>query len=126
MFFDDLIADVQRAHVNTVRSNTCFEVWLHAYFKTLQYSQGSIQCCNQFSKIYHDLTRTEYEKSDSSLYRNLLTYGDEEKAITRAKHQMTNLLRSNKNSLSSQLSPATTLYKLIEEIRGKSCSSTNL
>ena len=124
LFFDDLIADAHRAHVNTGWSNPCFEVWLHAYFENLQYSQDSIQCCNQFSKKYHELTRTEYEKSDSSLYRNLLTYGDEEKAITRAKYHMTNLLSSNKNSIPSQLSPATTLYKLIPQRSESSGSIT--
>ncbi len=79
LYFDDLIADAQGAHVHTGWSNPCFEVWLHAYFEKIQYSQSSIQCCNQFSKIYHDRTLTEYEKSDNSLYRNLIAFGDEGK-----------------------------------------------
>ena len=101
--FDDLIAEAQRAHVNPGWSNPCFEVLLHAYFENLQYSQSSIQCCNQFSKTYYDHTLTEYEKSDISLYRNLIAYGDEEKAIARAKRQMNNLSRANNTSIPSQL-----------------------
>lgn len=124
--FDELIAEAQRAQVNTGWSNPCFEVWLHAYFENLQYSQSSIQCCKQFSKIYLDHTRIEYGKSDITLYRNLIAYGNEERAIERAKRQMNNLLLSNKDSLPSLLSPATTIYKLVEEIREKSCSSANL
>lgn len=117
--FDDLIAEAQKAHVNTGWSNPCFEVWLHAYFEKPQYAQGSIQCCKQFAKIYSGLTKKEYEKADISLYRNLITYGDEGKAIARAKRQMVNLLKPNKNCPPSQLNPATTIYRLIEEIREK-------
>lgn len=118
--FDSIITNAQKESINVGWSNPCLEIWLHAYFGTMPAITTSWQCCDSFSKIYKRKTGQAYSKSAKDLYKKLVTYGDEEKAIKIAhqkyKEHQTDGQRKKKPS---EMYPCTTVYKLINEINEK-------
>ena len=52
------------------------------------------------------------------MYKRLCEYGDEDKALQIAAQKHAQCLREDK-TIPSQMCPATTVYELVKEIRGK-------
>jgi hypothetical protein len=116
--FDEIIDSAKRNQISVGWSNPCFEIWLYGYFSYPPSIHDSISCCTAFSRKFKEITGQEYEKSDTGLYRKLVRFGDEECAINHAQTlYKNNSKRENKKP--SDSSPATTVHKLIGEIRQK-------
>ena len=116
--FDKIIDDAERNGINVGWSNPCFEVWLSSYFGNIPYTDTSVKCCNEFSNIYKKKTNIDYKKSNENLYRNLIKFGNEDKAIERSKNKRKNFERDGINK-PSEMFPCTTVDALVEEIRNK-------
>jgi hypothetical protein len=117
--FDAIIKKAEHAHISVGWSNPCFEVWLFNYFQQPPVSQNSVQCCKQFSAVFKRYVGHQYHKSDTSLYRKLVQYGNEQEAIIKAKRNFTTMCQRYPKNLPAQMSPATTVYCLVAEIRSK-------
>lgn len=116
--FDDLLAEAKKASIQVGWSNPCIETWFSVYFGKMLQKQDSVTCCREFEKLFLKHTGKTYQKADTSIYASLLTYGNEEKAIKRAKETMQKHLENDNTKASTQI-PATTLYVLVQEIRQK-------
>lgn len=116
--FDKIIDDAERNGINVGWSNPCFEVWLSAYFGNIPYTDTSVKCCNEFSNIYKKNANIDYKKSNENLYKNLIKFGDEHKAIERSKNKRKNFERDGIKK-PSDMFPCTTVDVLVEEIRNK-------
>lgn len=116
--FDKIIEDAQNFDIEVAWSNPCIEVWFNAYFGKMPNCQDSVSCCNIFSKEYQKNVGQEYYKADNKLYAKLYKNGDEAKAIEIAYKKMQEQLRFGK-TLPSEMVPATTVYKLVNEIKSK-------
>jgi len=114
--FDQIIEEAERQGVNTGWSNPCLEIWFHAYFGDMPVNSASMQCVNVFEAEFKRHSGQKYDKADEGIYRKLLKFGNEEKAIKLAKekHQQ----NKTQNSPSEMLA-TTTLYVLIDEIKRK-------
>lgn len=77
-----------------------------------------MKCCNEFSNIYKKNANIDYKKSNENLYKNLIKFGDEHKAIERSKNKRKNFERDGIKK-PSDMFPCTTVDVLIEEIRNK-------
>ena len=115
--FDSLIKDVESLGASAGWSNPCFEIWMHAYFGKMPNSQTSKKCCEDFSKTFKNKTKKEYEKNDAHIYKNLVSFGNESEAISLAESKLKEARR--KTNAPSEMRPATTVYQLVKEIRGK-------
>lgn len=116
--FDKIIEDAENSGVQVAWSNPCIETWFNAYFGKMSNCQDSVSCCNTFSNEYKKNVGQEYNKTDNKLYVKLCENGNEEKAIEIADKKMKEHSR-NCNTMPSEMIPATTVYKLIEEIKEK-------
>ena len=116
--FDDIIAQAERNGIRVGWSNPCFEIWLHAYYGQMPSSINSQQCCRNFADEYKKKTNKQYKKSDKRLYRNLLKGGNEEKAIELANQKHKSCLNDGFKK-PSKMSPCTTVYELVMDIRKK-------
>lgn len=117
--FDLLIREAHRKEIQTGWSNPCFEIWLHAYFGKPPFSETSVQCCEKFSKAFKQFVGCEYDKSDTSLYKHLKKYGNEDEAIQRCKQKWRAMNLHSPKVVPSSLYSTTTVYELVEEIIGK-------
>lgn len=79
--------------------------------------QDSVSCCKTFSNEYKKNVRQEYQKADNNRYVKLYENGNEEKAIEIADRKMEE--HKNRTTKPSEMIPATTVYKLVKEIKGK-------
>lgn len=116
--FDQIIKEAENKGINVGWSNPCFEIWMFAYFGRMPNISESWTCCARFGKLYKKETRQDYSKADIHLYKRLYDHGDEKKAIEIAVRKYEQHLRENKTD-PSQMCPATTVHKLVSEIRGK-------
>lgn len=116
--FDKIIKEAENSGINVAWSNPCIEVWFNAYFGKMPNYQDSVSCCNGFSNTYKKIVGQEYYKADEKLYNKLFKNGDEETAIEIAEHKLQEHVR-NCNNLPSEKVPATTVHKLIDEIKRK-------
>lgn len=116
--FDSLIKEIESLDASAGWSNPCFEIWLNAYFGEMPNNQASTKCCEEFSKAFKAKTKKDYKKNDGGIYKKLIQFGDEEKAISIAESKLKEAL--NRTCVPSEMYPATTVYKLVEEIRKKS------
>lgn len=115
--FDQLIGDVESHSASAGWSNPCFEIWLNAYFGEMPNYQTSTECCEGFSKTFKTKTGKEYEKNIKDIYKRLIQFGDEDKAIRIADSKLKEAMV--KANAPSKMCPATTVHELIKEIRGK-------
>lgn len=115
--FDSLINDVESLGASAGWSNPCFEIWMHTYFGEMPNHQASTKCCEGFSNAFKLKTKKEYKKNDKDLYKRLTHFGNEEKAISIAEAKLKEARR--KANTPSKMCPATTVYQLVKEIRGK-------
>lgn len=116
--FDQIIKDAEKSGIHVGWSNPCFEIWLFAYFGNMPAIHESWSCCSKFAELYKSKTGQEYSKADSDMYKRLCEYGDEEKALQIASQKYEQRLRENK-TIPSQMYPATTVHKLVGEIKSK-------
>ena len=117
--FDRIIKDAKKADINVGWSNPCFEIWMFGYFENMPAIQESWTCCSKFGELYKKKTGQEYSKADKDMYQRLIKFGEEEKALNRAKQKYQQCLQ-NGNTIPSQMCPCTTVHELVGEIRQKS------
>ena len=116
--FDDIITEAKRKDIEVGWSNPCFEIWMYAYFGAMPAIQDSWTCCSEFGRVYESKTGQKYSKADEKMYGKLCMAGDEEKAIQIAQQKLEQCEREGKTK-PSEMYPATTVHKLVGEIRGK-------
>lgn len=116
--FDDIVNDAKRNGINVGWSNPCFEIWLSAYFGNMPNIVTSWSCCDEFSRIYKNKTGQDYKKNNTSLYKKLIDFGDEEKAIKIAKKRREKFLKDGIIT-PSKMCPCTNVDILISQIRNK-------
>lgn len=78
----------------------------------------SWSCCDEFSRIYKNKTGQDYKKNNTSLYKKLIDFGDEEKAIKIAKKRREEFLKDGITT-PSKMCPCTNVDILISQIRNK-------
>lgn len=113
--FDQIIKDANSKGIEVGWSNPCFEIWLYAYFGSMPALYESWTCCTEFGKVFERQTGQKYSKSDAGMYSKICKKGDERKAIEIARQKYEQRLREGK-TVPSEMSPCTTVYKLITEI----------
>ena len=116
--FDDIIAEAKRKDIEVGWSNPCFEIWMYAYFGAMPAIQDSWTCCSEFGRVYESKTGQKYSKADEKMYGKLCMSGNEEKAIQIAQQKLEQCEREGKTK-PSEMCPATTVHKLVGEIKGK-------
>ena len=116
--FDELIDEAERKNIQVGWSNPCFEIWLYAYFGSMPVIQDSRTCCSEFGRVYEIKTGQKYSKADEQMYGKIYKAGDENRAIQIAWEKLEQCDREEKKRPSKKC-PCTTVYKLVEEIRGK-------
>lgn len=116
--FDKIIEKAENSKVKVAWSNPCIEIWFNAYFGKMPNYQNSVTCCSEFGKEYKKNVGQEYHKADDRLYNKLVENGDEENAIEVAEMKLKQHLL-NGNSKPSEMISATTVHRLINEIKNK-------
>lgn len=116
--FDDIIQNAKAVGINAGWSNPCIEIWFNAYFGAMPTYQTSVTCCNSFKDTFEKVTKQKYQKSNKQIYNKLCQYGDEAKAIKIAEDK---LKQCSQNGMDkpSEMCPATTIHKLVKEIKHK-------
>ena len=117
--FDKIIEEAEANDIKVGWTNPCLEEWFHAYFGKMPYAKDSVQCCYNFSSEFEKITGQKYHKNDRDIYSKLNKYGNEEKAIKIAESKLNEQIR-NGNIVPSTMNPATTVHRLIKEIKMKS------
>ncbi len=116
--FDKIITEAEKNHINAGWSNPCFEIWMFAYYGGIPNIEQSWVCCKKFAETFKKHTGLDYSKSEDDLYQLLVKSGDERKAIEMAKKTFDQHIKDEK-SKPSEMTPCTTVYQLVEEIRSK-------
>lgn len=116
--FDEIITEAENKGIEVGWSNPCFEIWMYAYFGSMPAIHSSWSCCSDFGRLYKSKTGQEYSKSDERIYERLCEVGNEEKAIRIAQWKLEQCIREGKTK-PSEMCPSTTIYKLVDEIKGK-------
>ncbi|MCM1556720.1 MAG: RloB family protein [Anaeroplasma bactoclasticum] len=116
--FDSIIENAMNSNISVAWSNPCIEIWFHAYFGKMPNYQNSTICCREFANEFQKKLGQEYDKTDERLYLKLLSKGNEEEAIKIAERKLKEHFENGENKPSKMLS-ATTVHKLINEIKSK-------
>lgn len=120
--FDEIIKKANKNDIKVGWSNPCIEIWFYAYFGSMPYKQDSVACWHAFKELFQKRIGQDYDKDDKSIYRKLVTYGDEQKALQIAQQKL-NSYSCQDQLKPSQMNPATTLHELVGEILSKSNNS---
>ncbi len=116
--FDDIVKTAEENGVGAGWSNPCFEIWMYAYLGEMPVISESTTCCDRFAEKFEKVTRQKYLKNDKDIYRKLLQYGDEDKAVQIAERCFRKCIDDGKRK-PSQMCPSSRVQLLIEEIRMK-------
>ncbi|WP_455617216.1 RloB family protein [Eisenbergiella sp.] len=116
--FDNIIQAAEECGVGTGWSNPCFEIWMYAYFGEMPAIRESYTCCNRFADKFEKVTGQKYLKKDKDIYRKLVQYGNEAKAIQIAERCYKKCLDDGKEE-PSVMCPAGMVQRLVEEIQRK-------
>lgn len=116
--FDEIIAEAERRKIRVGWSNPCIEIWFDAYFGSMPAVQDSVACWKSFAALFQKKTGQKYQKSDQKIYSLLNEYGNEAAAIKLAEKRLQECLSAGM-AKPSEMCPATTLHRLIDEIRKK-------
>ncbi|MBC8542561.1 RloB family protein [Bianquea renquensis] len=119
--FDDIIQAAEKSGIGAGWSNPCFEIWMYAYFGEMPAIWESYTCCDRFADKFEKVTGQKYIKKDKNIYRKLVQYGNEEKAIQIAERCYKKCLDDGKNK-PSEMCPACMVQRLVEEICKKICN----
>ena len=114
--FNNIIKRANDLKINCAWSNPCIEIRFFAYFGYIPNCKNSVECCKAFGKKFKDIFKCSYKKNNKDLYKKLFEKGDEENAVRNAELKIKEHSRNN-NTIPSKMVPATTVYKLIKEIR---------
>lgn len=115
--FDSIIQLAIKNGVKVGWSNPCFEIWLSAYFGIMPNWMTSVECCDEFKKVFKKKIGKEYTKNSESLYKDLMKKGNEKDAIRIACMKLRQA--QEKSHLPSKQCPASTVHYLVSEIRSK-------
>lgn len=122
--FNKAILEAEKAKINAAWSNEAFELWYLLHFvyrntamnredyKKAIESQLNIQIKLKTGKV----GSFSYKKNDSSMYKTLQEYGNETNAI----HWAEKLENAFAGQQYAKYNPCTTVYKLVQELRGQS------
>ncbi len=116
--FDEIIRMAEKNSIYAGWSNPCFEIWMYAYFGEMPAIRESYICCDRFAERFEKVTGRKYLKKDRDIYRKLVQYGDEEKAIQTAKRCYKKCIENGKVK-PSEMWPASMVQDLVEEIQRK-------
>ncbi len=116
--FDKIIDAADKAGIKTGWSNPCIEIWFGAYFGKMPSYNDSVSCCKGFSLTFEKQTNQKYQKSDKQIYSKLCSYGSETDAVKLANDKLHQCIRSGAKK-PSDMTPCTTVYKLVNEIKTK-------
>lgn len=116
--FDGIIQMAEKNGVHAGWSNPCFEIWMYAYLGEMPTIQESFVCCNRFAEKFERITGQKYRKSDRNVYKKLVIFGDEEKAVQIAERCYRNCLDAGKKE-PSKMWPACMVQRLVKEIKDK-------
>lgn len=115
---DDIIQTAEKSGVGVGWSNPCFEIWMYAYFGEMPVIQASYTCCDRFADKFEKVTGQKYFKKDKDIYRKLVRYGNEGKAIQIAERCYKKCIDVGKEK-PSEMWLACMVQRLVEEIRKK-------
>ena len=116
--FDEIIRLAEKNDINAGWSNPCFEIWMFAYFGGMPTIKESYTCCDRFAEKFEKVAGQKYSKNDRDIYRKLVQYGDEEKAIQIAKRCYKKCMEDGKIK-PSEMWPVSIVQQLVKEIRRK-------
>lgn len=116
--FDKIIHMAEENNIHAGWSNPCFEIWMYAYFGEMPAIRESSTCCDRFAGRFEKVTGQKYQKNDRDIYRKLVQYGNEEKAIQIAKRCYRKCVEDGKEK-PSEMWPASMVHDLVEEIQQK-------
>lgn len=116
--FDGIIQVAKRSGIGAGWSNPCFEIWMYTYFGEMPAIMESYICCDRFANKFEKVTGQKYSKNDRNIYRKLIQYGDEERAIQLAERHYKKCKEDGKNK-PSEMCPASRVQLLVEEIQEK-------
>lgn len=116
--FDKIIERAEQLKVNVGWSNPCIETWFYSYYGKMPRCKDSVACWKRFATQFEKITGQEYDKADKSIYNKLCATGDETKAIQLAERKLKQYYE-NGFKKPSDMNAASTIFKLIREIRKK-------
>ncbi|MGN0306593.1 MAG: RloB family protein [Lachnospiraceae bacterium] len=116
--FDKIIQAAEKRDINAGWSNPCFEIWMYAYFGEMPVIRESYICCNRFAEKFEKTTKQRYLKNNKDIYRKLVQYGSEEKAIQIAERCYEKCIDDGKER-PSEMWPASMVHRLVDEIQKK-------
>mgnify|MGYP002512584531 FL=1 len=116
--FDEIIQMAEKSDVGAGWSNPCFEIWMYAYFGEMPVIMESYTCCDRFAEKFEKATGKKYSKNDRDIYRKLVRYGDEKKAVQMAERCYKRCVKDGKRK-PSEMWPASNVYRLVREILNK-------
>ena len=91
---------------------------MYAYFGEMPATQESYTCCDRFADKFEQVIGQKYLKKDKDIYRKLVQYGNEEKAIQIAERCYKKCVDDGKKK-PSEMCPACMVQRLVEEIQLK-------
>lgn len=116
--FDEIIQTAEKSGVGAGWSNPCFEIWMYVYFGEMPVIRESYTCCDRFAEKFEKVTGQKYSKNDRDIYRKLVQYGDEKRAIQMAERCYKRCVEDLKQK-PSEMWPACRVHRLVEEILQK-------
>lgn len=114
--FDEIIYKAKESRISVAWSNPCLEIWFHAYFGEMPDSATSHECIQSFSNTFSHKTGTRYKKNDSDIYRKLIEWGDEERAIRFAEEKY-QWHKQRECTAPSQMKPCTKIHCLVKSLK---------
>lgn len=116
--FDEAIEEANRKDFKVAWSNESFEYWIFLHFKYSTAILSAKELENKLKNIFKkdNINRGKYDKNISNIYELLAAKGSVDNAIENAKKGMSFHEKSRKKP--SECNPGTTVYKLVEELRG--------
>lgn len=108
----------EKSDVGAGWSNPCFEIWMYAYFGEMPVIMESYTCCDRFAEKFEKATGKKYSKNDRDIYRKLVRYGDEKKAVQMAERCYKRCVKDGERK-PSEMWPASNVYRLVREILNK-------
>ena len=116
--FDEIIWTAEKNGVHAGWSNSCFEIWMYAYFGEMPAIREAYTCCDRFADKFEKVTGKKYYKNDTDIYRKLVQYGDFQQAVVLAERSLKKCMDDGKK-LPSEMWPACMVQRLVSEIYSK-------
>lgn len=125
-YFNKAILDAEKEGIKSAWSNEAFELWylLHFAYRNTGISRDEYQ--KAIEKQVNALIKFKngksggfsYKKNDTAMYKTLQEFGNEANAINWAER----LEKAYTGQQYAKYNPCTTVYKLVQELRGQSTS----